>query len=226
MYGKHAVHPDLCSEEELVGAARGGDDLALERLLTSYPPIQRIISSLSRRYDPDGHAREELWAAARLGLVEALRGFEATREVKFTTYAFNFVRGEMLKALYSQGQRREWRAGRPHLKLVPLHATSGDADDCEDLVEQELAARDENFGVDPGYAESEMMPSEDAVRRFVAGLPENQREVVRDVFWDGLSHTAAADRRGVSRPAVSRTLDRVYKRGRRELRGHLEALAA
>jgi RNA polymerase sigma factor (sigma-70 family) len=226
MYGKHAVYLDYRSEEELVGAARGGDDLALERLLMSYPPIQRIISSLSRRYDPTGYAREELGAAARLGLVEALRGFEPTREIRFTTYAFNFVRGEMLKALYSQAQRREWRAGRRHLKLVPLHATSVDGDDCEDLVEQEMASRDEDFGVDPGYAESERMPSEDAVRRFVAGLPENQREIVRDVFWDTMSHTAAAERRGVSRPAVSRTLDRVYKRGQRELRGHLDALAA
>ena len=226
MYGKHAVPLISCSERDLVLAAKAGDEVALEGLFETYPPIQRIVRSLSRRYDPEGQVPEELGAAARLGLFEALRGFEPRREIKFTTYAFNFVRGEMLKALYSQGQRREWTAGRPHLKLVPLHATSVDVDDCEDLVEQELAARDEDFGVDPGYAESERMPSEDAVRHFVAGLPENQREIVRDVFWDGMSHTAAANRRGVSRPAVSRTLDRVYKRGRRELLGHLEALAA
>jgi RNA polymerase sigma factor (sigma-70 family) len=222
MYGKNAVHLDCCSEEELVGAAKAGDDVALERLLESYPPIRRIIRSLSRRYDPDGHAREELGAAARLGLIEALRGFKPGREVKFTTYAFNFVRGEMLKALYSQGQRREWRARRPHIALVPLQATSVDGN----VVEEELASRDESFGVETGYAVAERRPSEEAVRHFVAELPENQREIVHDVFWDGMSHTEAAERRGVSRPAVSRTLHRVYKRGERELGGHLDALAA
>jgi RNA polymerase sigma factor (sigma-70 family) len=226
MYGKNAVHLDCCSEEELVSAAKASDAVALERLLESYPPIQGIIRSLSRRYDPDGHAREELGAAARLGLIEALRRFEPGREVKFTTYAFNSVRGEMLKALYSQSQRREWRAGRPRIALVPLQATSVDGDEYEDVVGGKLAARDESFGVETGYAAAERRPSEDAVRHFVAELPENQREIVRDVFWDGMSHTEAAKCRGISRPAVSRTLHRVFERGQRDLGGHREVLAA
>lgn len=226
MHGKNAVHLDYCPEKELVDAAQKGDHEALECLLASYPPIQGIVRSLSRRYDPDGHAREELGAAARLGLLEALRRFEPVREVKFSTYAFNFVRSEMLKALYSQSQRREWAAGRPRIALVPLQATSVDGDESEAVIEGELAARDESFGVEEGYAAAERRPSEEVVRLFVAELPENQREIVRDVFWNGMSHTEAAERRGVSRPAVSRTLHRVFKRGQRELGGHRQMLAA
>ncbi|MBK5218943.1 MAG: sigma-70 family RNA polymerase sigma factor [Thermoleophilia bacterium] len=192
----------------------------------SFPPTQGIIRSLSRRYDPDGHSREELGAAARLGLIEALRRFEPAREVKFTTYAYIFVRSEVLRSLYSQSQRREWRAGRPRIAVVPLQAMSVDGDESEDVIEGELASRDESFGVETGYAAAEKRPSEEAVRHFVAELPENQRKIVHDVFWDEMSHTEAAECRGITRPAVSRTLHRVFKRGRRELGEHVEVLAA
>lgn len=226
MYRESAVFPDFCFEKDLVGAAKGGDREALERLLVSYPPIQRIVRSLSRRYDPDGRASEELNAAARLGLLEALRRYEPSRGAKFTTYAFNFVRSEMLKAIYSQSQRRDWAAGRPAITVVPLQSTSLEDDEAEDMIERELADHDDSFGVEEGYAAVERRPSEEAVRLFVAELPENQREIVRDIFWDGMSHTEAAHSREVSRPAVSRTLHRVFQRGRRELGGHLTVLAA
>jgi RNA polymerase sigma factor for flagellar operon FliA len=226
MYRESVVYPDFCSEKELVDAAKGGDREALERLLVSYPPTQRIVRSLSRRHDPDGRASEELNAAARLGLLEALRRYEPSRGAKFTTYAFNFVRSEMLKAIYSQSQRRDWAAGRPRIVVVPLQSTSLEGDEAEDVIEREMANRDDSFGLEEGYAAVERRPSEEAVRLFVAELPENQREIVRDIFWGEMSHTEAAQSREISRPAVSRTLHRVFQRGRRELGGHLTVLAA
>lgn len=226
MHGKQVVHLERCSESDLVEAAKAGDDDALARLLISYPPIRRIVRSLSRQYDPTGRAGDELEAAARLGLVEALRRFEPARGVKFTTFAFNFVRGAMLKALYSRTQQREWATGRRTITLVPFGAGPEDYDSSEDNPEAELVRRDDQYGVETGYAEVERRHTEQAVRDFVAELPANQRGIVRDVFWDGTSHAEAAQRRSVSRPAVSRTLQRVYRRGERELGGHLEALAA
>ncbi len=226
MHGKKVVHLEFCSEEELVCAVKDGDQDALEHLLVSFPPIQGIVRSLSRRHDPNGHAAEELSAAARLGLLEALRRFQPSRGAKFTSYAFNFIRSEMLKALYSQSQRRDWAAGRPRIALVPLRSPSLEGNESEDMIEKKLADRDDSFGVEEGYATVERRPSEEAVRLFVAELPENQREIVREVFWEGMSHAEAAQRRGVSRPAVSRTLHRVFRCGERELGGHLEALAA
>jgi RNA polymerase sigma factor (sigma-70 family) len=226
MYGKTAVHPVRRSEEELVLAAKGGDKEAIEHLLVSHPPIEWIIRSLSRHHDPAGHAEEELAAAARLGLLEALRGFEPNRGAKFTTYAFNFIRGEMIKALYSKSQRRERAAGRPAVALIPLQSTSIGGGDPEDLAGGGSAPHDDRLGVEEEYASVERHPSEEAVRTFVAGLPQNQRAIVHDVFWREMSHTQAAERRGVSRPAVSRTLSRVYRRGREDLAAHREVLAA
>ena len=226
MHGRHVVHLERCSESDLVEAAKAGDDDALERLFISYPPIRRIVRSLGRQYDPDGRAGDELEAAARLGLVEALRRFDQARGVKFTTFAFNFVRGAMLKGLYSLNQRREWAAGRQTVTLVPFGPRSEDYGSSADDPEAEIARRDDQYGIETDYAKVEKRFAEQAVRDFVAGLPANQRGIVRDVFWGGMSHAEAAKRRGVTRPAVSRTLQRVFKRGESELRGHFEALAA
>ena len=226
MHGKHVVHLERCSEAALVDAAKAGDESAVERLLISFPPIRGIVRSLSRYYDPAGHAGEELEAAARLGLVEALRRFDPDRGVKFTTFAYNFVRGAMLKALYSNAQRRDRAAGRKPVMVVPFAPESEECETPKAGPEAELAQRENHYGIEPGFGEVERRSSEQAVRDFVALLPPNQRGIVRDVFWHGMSHAEAAQRRGTSRPAVSRTLSRVYRRGERQLCAHLEALAA
>jgi len=208
-----------------VNAAQQGSHLAGEYLVVGYGPIQRLIKSLARSLDPLDLAGDELTAAARLGILEALRRFDPDRSVRFSTYAYNFIRGEMTKARYSQGRRREWNAGRPSPKLVPL-STESDDEITEQTCEAELFARDSSFGLDRGYSGVEKEPSMEAVRAFVATLPPGQHAVIRDVFWGGQSHAETARRRGVSRPAVSRTLRRVFERGHRDLADHRECLAA
>lgn len=56
-----------------------------------------------------------------------------------------------------------------------------------------------------------------AVRGFVASLPPRTRQVVRLMYWDGLTQAEVARHLGVTEAAVSRTLKRTYDRGRVEL---------
>jgi RNA polymerase sigma factor (sigma-70 family) len=225
MHGKELVPLKRWSEQDLVNAARQGSHIAIKYLVVDYGPIQRVVKSLARSLDPCDLAGDELTAAARLGILEALRRFDPNRSVRISTYAYNFIRAEMIKARYSQGQRREWNAGRPRPKLIPL-STESDDEAVGQTFEAELFARDSGFGLDHGYLKVDKEPSMEAVRSFVAALPPGQHAVIRDVFWSGQSHTETARRRGVSRPAVSRTLRRAFERGRRDLADHRECLAA
>jgi len=225
MHGKELVPLKRWSESDLVHAARLGNRTAIEYLLLEHMPLQRIVKSLARSLDPRSLAGDELIAAARLGIVEALRRFDPGQGVGFRTYAYYFIRGEMIRALYSQGLQREWNRGRPLPKLVPLSAES-DGEGAEKTFEAELLARDSSVGTDPGYSKVDKALSEEAIRGFVAALPTNQREIVRDVFWNEMSHAEAARSRGVSRPAISQALQRAFKRGRRDLADHRECLAA
>jgi DNA-directed RNA polymerase specialized sigma24 family protein len=57
-----------------------------------------------------------------------------------------------------------------------------------------------------------------AVRAFVSGLPSQHQDVLKRVFVDGVTQTAVAKERGVTRAAVNQTLAGIYRRGREELR--------
>ena len=178
-----------------------------------------------RKLDRTGHQHDELRAVANLALLEALPNFHPSRGAKFTTYAFHYVRGAMLKALFP-GQRSSLDKSKPTVRLVPLDAPATDAADDSEGYERELFARDKSYGIDPGYDRVLTADRDADVRAFVSELGDGQRGIVIDLFWHHKTHLEVATNRGVSRPAVSRALARAYRHGRVELAAHEAALAA
>ncbi|MBM4379197.1 MAG: FliA/WhiG family RNA polymerase sigma factor [Deltaproteobacteria bacterium] len=60
--------------------------------------IQRVVRRMAFRIgNPD--AADELWSAAALGLIEAARRYDGSREVKFETFAEHRMRGAVLDEL-------------------------------------------------------------------------------------------------------------------------------
>jgi RNA polymerase sigma factor (sigma-70 family) len=223
MNGRLSVPEKFRSEVALICAARAGDRSATEYLLTEYPPVVALLVSLRRSIDPFSLAAADLESAGRLALLEALQRFDATRGAKFTTYAYNFVRGAMFAEMYPHVERRRERAnGAERVRLVALVADDAGGNDG---YESDLLAHDPDYGNDPGFARVEdLRPA--AVRAFVASLPASQREIVEAVYWDERTHEEVADERGVSRPAISRALARVHARGAKELGQHRLEIAA
>lgn len=223
MNGRLSVPEKYRSEAGLIRAAQSGDCRATEYLLTQHPPVLALLASLRRSIDPLNLAAADLEAAGRLALLEALQRFDANRGAKFTTYAYHFARGAMLAELYPHVERRRERSnGAQRVTLVALAAQNAER---ADGYESDLLAQDPDYGTDPGFARVEdVRPG--AVRAFVAGLPASQREIVESVYWDERTHEEIAVERGVSRPAISRALARVYARGARELAEHRLEIAA
>jgi RNA polymerase sigma factor (sigma-70 family) len=223
MNGKLSISRYDGPEERLIREARSGDPRAVEYLLTEHPPVIGLIRSLRRSVDPFDLAPEDLESAGRVAVLEALKRFDRQRGVRFTTYAYHFIRGAMLAELYPYVERRrEHAADHQRVKLVSLTRADCDRDDG---YESELLTRDSSYGTDAGLARAEDgRPA--AVRAFVARLPVSQRGIVEAVFWGEQTHDEIAAARGVSRPAITRALARVYARGARELADHRLELAA
>ncbi len=217
MHGKDTIPTRFWSEGRLIGAAQSGNSRAVEYLVTMYPPVRSLIGSLKRSVDPHNVAPAELEAAGRLAVLEALRGFDRERGVRFTTYAYHFIRGAMLAELYPHVERRRDSQGTPNrLRLVSFDEQYDDDAEDVDGYERELHRRDPEYGIDPGYARVEdVRPA--AVRAFVGALPDNQRTIVEAVFWGDRTHAELAAERGVSRPAITRTLTRVFAHGEEDL---------
>jgi RNA polymerase sigma factor (sigma-70 family) len=217
MPGKYIVPPQCRSENLLVSAAQNGDHRAIEHLIIEYTPIRSLIATLMRRVDPNGRASDDLEGAARLSILEALRSFNPARGARFTTYAYYFVRGAMLKTLYPPAERYRHNGEFARVRFISLEEPSDPQSDHRSGHEQNLLNHDPQYGLDPGYASIEDASRDAVVREFVDALQSNQRTITKAAFWKGHTHGEIACERGTSRPAVTRTLQRVLARAEQEL---------
>lgn len=85
---------------ELVELAKSGDDLAKEKLITLNSPL---IKSVVKRYLNKGIEYDDLYQLGALGFVKAINNFDASYNVKFTTYAVPMIAGEIKRFLRDDG---------------------------------------------------------------------------------------------------------------------------
>jgi len=74
--------------------------------------------------------------------------------------------------------------------------------------------------IDPGPLADEQIEHTEttaAVNDFVASLAPRDQEIVRRVFWGGESQAEVAARFSVSKMAISKTIARIYRKGRTAL---------
>jgi RNA polymerase sigma factor (sigma-70 family) len=219
--GKSIVPPFARTEHDLICAAQGGNPEAVSYLLTKYVPLRTLIHWQAYKLDLSGRHHDDLRAAANLAVLEALPKFDALRGVKFTTYAWIYVRSAMLNVLYPSR-----RSSANKLRFVSLDAQTGGESDDGGRFKRDMLAQDPQHGLDVRLERALDSDRDTAVREFVSSLPEGQRGIVFDIFWRETSHAEIARKRGVSRPAISRALARSYKHGRRDLSAYQDTLAA
>lgn len=96
------IPPLSVAEERALGArARAGDEAALRRLVEAN---LRFVVSYAKRYRGLGVPFLDLIHEGNLGLMEAARRFDPTRNVKFISYAVWWVRQALLHVLSDQSR--------------------------------------------------------------------------------------------------------------------------
>ncbi len=92
----------LTNEEtlNLVNEAKQGDDLAKEKLITLNSPL---IKSVIKRYLNKGVEYDDLYQLGALGFVKAIKNYDPSFNVKFTTYAVPMIAGEIKRFLRDDG---------------------------------------------------------------------------------------------------------------------------
>lgn len=85
-------------EQLLIMRVKGGDTQAAEALLAPYQPL---LCSLARRffYANGQITSDELIQAGYIGLMQAARRYDGSKEARFITYAVPWALGEMKRAL-------------------------------------------------------------------------------------------------------------------------------
>jgi RNA polymerase sigma factor for flagellar operon FliA len=219
------------------GGASGG---APEReLLKRYAHLlDRAARRLAGR---TGHAvqPEDLWSAGARGLIEASRRVDASRDVKFETFADHRIRGAMLdemrrmdhlpRRLRDSADKVERAHGRlgQELQREPTveevaSAVGGPLEDVMEVMQllqpaipvAEEVALSEAAPADELFARGERRR---ALAAAIGLLPERQRQVLALYYDEGLTYREIAQVLQVSEPRVCQIHGEAVKKLRAEL---------
>jgi RNA polymerase sigma factor (sigma-70 family) len=150
--------------------------------------------------------REDATNNAVIALMAAVKKYDTDSAVAFEVVAARRIRDAVIDTVRP-----------PTASQGTVMISLGEVDPEDENWEPADAAWHVDF--DRVEAENDLC----TVRQFVYGLPPKQREIVRDIHWHGKTQADVARMRGISRAAVTQTLNRVYREGRQVLADLSEA---
>ena len=97
--------PDLPLLEEdvtrdLIKKAQNGDAKARDRLVKHN---LKLVLKIAHRFKNEDYSLQDLFQIGVIGLIKAIKGFDLNRNVKFSTYAFSRITGEIRLHLRDDG---------------------------------------------------------------------------------------------------------------------------
>jgi RNA polymerase sigma factor (sigma-70 family) len=177
------------------------DDLVEVYHYLAKETVRRLSTSLPPNVD-----REEATAEAVLGLIIAIERFDPDVGAKFTSYAIAIIRGVVLEWLRKgdwvpRRVREQQRDGEEVLirEVVSLDSllakARGRGQDDEDTALYEI---DRLRDLLPGPEAQAFTRAEiEAFHEHFGALSKWDQELLRDVYWGGLTREQIADKRGL-----------------------------
>jgi RNA polymerase sigma factor for flagellar operon FliA len=201
------------------------------QLVEHYLPLAKIIAArmYGARID-QSIAFDDYLQYARVGLMESVDRFDASRGSSFESYATHRIRGAILNGFGNESeaaaQRHFWRTRMTDRmqSLVPSAGKDAQRASLGDLAEitvgialgvmldeDDVVAADESPQANP-YAAAELAQLTHAVKALVEKLPEREREIVRGHYFEHLEFQAIAQRYAISKGRVSQLHQRALAR--------------
>lgn len=195
------------------------DPRARAALIEHYLPFARVVAARVYGLRADASASfDDYLQHARVGLIEAIDRFDATRGISFESYAVHRVRGAVLNGIGQQSEssaQSEFRRSvvRERVQSVATHAgTEPHRASLAELIEITVGIAvglvlenepvDETPAANP-YAVAELEQFSRTVRGLVEKLPEREREVIKGHYYDRLEFQEIARRTAVTKGRVS-----------------------
>ena len=122
---------------ELIPLAKGGDVEAMEELVRCN---MALVRSIVKKYVNRGVEYDDLYQIGSMGLVKAVKNFDAAYNVRFSTYAVPMIAGEIKRYLRDDGMIKVSRslkelAGKAAAAQVELSSSLGRDPGIQELAE-------------------------------------------------------------------------------------------
>lgn len=212
----------LAAPELWDALAISGDAAVRATLIRHYMPFARAIAAraYARRVEP-ACSFDDYLQYARIGLIEAVDRFDATRGVSFEAYAVHRVRGAVLNGISQESEiaaQREFRRSLAAERMQSLVAHTGRQ--AQQVSLQDFVAiaiglalgaalevrppepADESRDANP-YAAAEFEQLARQVRDRVEELPPREREVLKRHYYEGVEFQEIARLNGLTKGRIS-----------------------
>lgn len=144
------------------------------------------------------YEKEEVISAAQFGYVKALNGFDASKDIKFSTYASIIINNELNQ--YARSYRKTMRFG--YMYSMEYEISDPKKEGGGSLLLETIAAPDKNS--------FEILITFEMVRKELSELKEKERRIFLK-HLDGMKQKDIAEQEGISRSYVSRIVIRIQK---------------
>lgn len=220
------------------------DDVVRERFESCQGLVRALAWKIHKKLPPYVEL-EDLIQYGQQGLLEASAKFDSSRNIKFVTFAHHRIRGAILDGVskfswfrYSayHGSRYEaladdllelegsdeaagsspaddarWFTGATgSLGIIYLATTGRDADGLGPVVEDLECPRPDSAAIEEEVRER--------LHELIGALPADAGELIRGIYFEGLSIKEAGERLGISKAWASRLHAKTLKRLERALR--------
>lgn len=184
---------------------------------------------------------DDLVSYGQLGLMQAAYSFQPNRNVTFQTFAYHRIRGSIYDGLgkmswASRAMQQRIRAEQMSAEILeqqlraPMESAARElAEDAASVVRTteriavvHLLTDSGNEGqgiesraIDCGAAPDEVVEQEEVnrcLRRLVDDLPENERQLITNTYFNGMTLTDAAAELGKSKSWASRAHTRILEK--------------
>jgi RNA polymerase sigma factor for flagellar operon FliA len=219
---------------------------APHELIAQCQGLVRSIAWKIHRGLPSSVDVDDLIGYGQIGLAEAARDFDPARTGSFTTYAYYRIRGAVYDGLskmswFSRAQYARLRYAQRANELLAAtnEAGAGDVRPVEediswfrDVVSSlavaylSSSARDDDERGDISLVDSAPLPpgvlmgeeTRRVLNELIADLPEQQSQLIRAAYFEGLTLQEAGQRLGISKAWASRLHARCLEQLGRSLR--------
>lgn len=195
--------PKPLSEEELhrlLQHAKEGSKEARDKLITQN--IKLVLYEVTSKFKNVVYDKKDLVSIGNVGLVKAIDTYEASKGIKFSTYAIRCIDNEILMFL----RKLKRYNNVDSLDRVVFHNKHGDGTKLEDQITDDTDLVEDN----------ETIETHKIIREVVKNLPERDREIImlRFGFYNDriYKYREIAEKMNITRSYVQKLIDRTVKK--------------
>lgn len=192
-----------------------------------------LIYSIIYKYFKFYKSKDDLYQAGYIGLLNALNNYDPARGVKFTTYAYQYIYGEILKQVnHDKNLKIDRSTSLLYLKIVKVSAllsqklmhepTCKEVADYLEISEELVINANISASTILNIEDKEPNYKEDyvgkiALRQELDKLSDTELKIIKNRYEEDLTQSETASKLGMTQVQVSRKEKKILEKLKKQL---------